>query len=120
MRDVGTLVWVVLIVIGVVSSMISSVRRQVQAQRRPMPAAPRPTPAAVRFAPDVRAEPRVHAPQEARPAPRAEAGPAAPMVFEAPPQRPRLFEGRGDLVRAVIAAEVLGKPRALSDEPFLR
>jgi len=50
----------------------------------------------------------------------AEAGPAAPMVFEAPPQRPRLFEGRGDLVRAVIAAEVLGKPRALSDEPFLR
>jgi hypothetical protein len=29
-----------------------------------------------------------------------------------------LFGGRPELVRAVIAAEVLGKPRALSDEYY--
>ena len=32
----------------------------------------------------------------------------------------RLFAGRGDAVRGIIAAEVLGSPRGLRDEPFWR
>ena len=122
MREVGTLVWVVLVIIGVVGSMISSARRQALSRRRE-PAATRPrSPASALFAQNVRPAPSVHpAPPKARPAPpRTEAKPAAPIAFEARPRRRRLFEARGDLVRAIIAAEVLGKPRALSDEPFLR
>jgi hypothetical protein len=58
------------------------------------------------------------------PPPKPKPTPAAPQaVVEAPhasepvrsPGR-KLFGGRGQLVRAVIAAEVLGKPRALRDE----
>jgi hypothetical protein len=37
------------------------------------------------------------------------------------PRRPRrFFAGRRGIVQAVIAAEVLGKPRALGDEYFPR
>jgi hypothetical protein len=40
-----------------------------------------------------------------------------PAVPSEPPKAARrLFADRREIVRAVIAAEVLGKPRALSDE----
>ncbi len=131
MREVGTLVWVILIVIGVVGSMISSVRRQAQAQRRAPPAGPPRYPAGVRFAAAAAGQPRRVGPPPAEVAPTA--GPSLPTRptssarLQPPPAhspkepklpRPRLFAGKGGLVRAVIAAEVLGKPRGLSDEMF--
>jgi hypothetical protein len=126
MRDIGTLVWVVLVFIGVIGSMVSSVRKQVQAQPGPRyrtlhrppppqfeaqapPPAPPPVPqsqAIVRSPPTAS---RVPAPAQAHPADEPH-----------PAQRRRLFAHRNDLVRGIIAAEVLGKPRALRDEDFPR
>jgi len=124
MREVGTLVWVVLIIVGVVGSMISSVRRQLRAQQSPAPAARQyqRTPP-----PGQQSRPAPLAPPPGRPVPPPRPQPATPV--ETTPQedprgapaasRRRLFPQKDELVRAVIAAEVLGKPRALSDE-YLR
>jgi hypothetical protein len=126
MRDVGTLVWVALLVIGVISSMVSSARRQVaaaKAPRRPGPPSPAATPqqrlmqALQARVQATAAPPRAPQPRPAPPrpvsAPRSEP-PTAPTVYR--PRRRALFETGPDLVRAVIAAEVLGKPRGLHDE----
>jgi len=123
-RDIGTLVWVVLVFIGVIGSMVSSVRKQVQAQQGPR---------AVRRPPSPQlAPPPPLPPVSAAPVPQASARPhtagsrarvastlAAELVHPAPhAARRRLFAHKGDLVRGIIAAEVLGKPRALRDEDF--
>jgi hypothetical protein len=124
-REVGIAVWVILLVVGVVGSMVSSVRRQMQTQarsprrltERPRPFAP---PAAVPAAPS----PPVRPPgSRVTPAARKQAVPTAAQAREAAHEpvrtpRSRIFSTKGDLVRAVIAAEVLGKPRGLSDEYF--
>jgi hypothetical protein len=119
MRDVGLVVWVALLFIGVVGSMISSLRRQAQArpQFRPHDVSPPIAPSAqqrrqviVRTAPP--APERKPAPVPAPVAP-----PAAAVEHIQPARlRRRLFSDRREVVRAVIAAEVLGKPRGLSDE----
>ena len=131
MRDVGILVWVGFLVIGVIGSMVSSARRQAAAGaqgRRPQ--VPPATAAAAQQrlvqALQARAQAQVQAPASSprpsqprpappRPAPAPRSEPAA-----APPAhtaRQRSFFGSGpELVRAVIAAEVLGKPRGLNDE----
>ena len=113
MRDVGILVWFVLIVVGVIGSIASTVRKQLQAQGRvPNASAPQrrvsrvvagpppPPPVVPRVAPAGRAVERRVAP------------PADPQK----PTTRRFLPGKNDLVRAVIAAEVLGKPRAFNDE----
>jgi hypothetical protein len=171
MRDIGTLIWVVVVILGIISSMRSSMRRQRQASQQsqappaqpnaPAPAQPtvqrvvltnadarqrlleilqqealasgrQPPPAVVRalnasqpgpppaqppppqpvqaVPPPVRAQP---SPMPAQPQPR----PSEPRPHEEP-RRSRdlpLFRGQA-AVRAIIAAEVLGKPRGLSDE----
>lgn len=122
MRDVGTIVWVVFILIGVASSMVKSVRRQAATAGAAAPPGPRPVQAGVPL-PDL-AQPLAPAPRPAAPSPerRRSAPPpaaAAPASTAASP-RARLFGGRSDLVRAVIAVEVLGKPRALGDEYTIR
>lgn len=131
MRDVGILVWVGLLIVGVVGSMVSSLRRQ--AQVRPMPAklpewarqigatvpqaVPPPAPPA---APGPRAAPaRAPSPKRTPPPPSVQE-PAHHLLEEPHKRAPRLFGSRRELVRAVIAAEVLGKPRAFSDEYFGR
>ncbi len=117
MREIGTLVWVVLIIIGVVSSMISTIRKQAQAQGppgRPQPQRTPPRPQS-RVAP-----PSPAVTQPAPPPPRAQPRPPVHAVEEPRAKRKPLFAGKGSLVRAVIAAEVLGKPRGLGDEHFLR
>ena len=177
MRDVGILIWVIFLVIGVVGSMVSSARRQVaarteqktapvppqwqppQGQSTPgrqvtsfvVPVAKGDTVSSGRSAllrqlgeaapfnsaqgdnaarqqlvktlmaqvqgqapgpPPPPAPPRPPPPKPA-PAPRIEP-PAAPETHK---PRPRSLFGTGpELVRAVIAAEVLGKPRGLNDE----
>ena len=51
---------------------------------------------------------------------RAEPQAAGDHTAETASRKGRLFARRGALVRAVIAMEVLGKPRGLSDEHFPR
>jgi len=131
MRDIGILIWVALLIIGVTGSMISSVRRQMQASqgkapevrparpqqvtRRVMPAirqpaaTPQPVPAAPSrpaLKPKTRPEPGLAPPPLETHAPRADLGSIGA----------RLFANRRSVLRAVIAAEVLGKPRAFNDE----
>jgi hypothetical protein len=129
MRDIGTLVWVVLVFIGVIGSMISSARKQAQAQQAPGARAIR-RPPPQQFAPQAPAPP---APVQPAPQPRVIAR-VAPAPTKAPPvlaqahleaehhpaRRRRLFANRSDLVRGIIAAEVLGKPRGLRGEDFPR
>jgi len=121
-RDIGAILWVVIVIVGVVSSIVSNARKQMA----------RPTPQQ-RQQPVLRLQPQ-SAPQAAtaRPAaqPRptlARRPPAQPAALgadifpahERPQPRPRqlasLFGDRRSLVRAVIAAEVLGKPLAMRD-----
>ncbi len=139
MHDVGTFVWVVLVVIGVVSSIVSNARKragppaasqgappymvspQAMPPQRMPPGAPPPTvrapPPAVGATPP--AAPRRIVPVRP-PSPPAQPPPAADHTLDVfrPARRhgPRVFGGRGALVRAVIGAEVLGKPVALRDE----
>jgi hypothetical protein len=123
MRDVATLVWVVLLVIGVISSMVASARRRMNA----LP--PRGAPSARPSVPPAQApQPQAQARQQfvvqpmrqvpVRPAPASAPTAPSPSPAARAPSRRRLFPGRQGLVSAVIAAEVLGKPRALRDEYF--
>jgi hypothetical protein len=145
-RDVGFLVWVVLLFVGVLGSIVSNVRKQ--AQRTGTPTAVRPAPTQT---PRAREGPvmgitaqgpqpgelpqwldrmlQVSAPPPAPPTAQKRVAPKPvapkpelpqPLVGEHHAVRARpLFDFRRDLVRAVIAAEVLGKPRGLADEyPF--
>ena len=126
MRDVGFLIWIVLLFVGVIGSIVSSVRKQAQREGSKI-MAPRP-----------QAAPAVRVPAAVAPsAPEARRGPARVRPVPRPAPEPfayleahvagghaghsavrRLFGGRRDLVRAVIAAEVFGKPRGLADEYF--
>jgi len=141
MRDVGVIIWVALLFIGVVGSMISSLRRQTPSREAPSMPIERSQsvelPGPIELPPQLRrfavAAPPRPAPQR-KPAPvTAPAVPSAssgviPTLSERSESkwgganvvegraRHRLFSDRRDLVRAVIGAEVLGKPRALRDE----
>jgi hypothetical protein len=126
MREVGTLVWVVLIIVGVVGSMVSSVRRQVRAQQAQAPPARQyqrtgPPSQQSRSAPPGAPQGRPVVPPRPQPtrpvATTPQDGHGGSSAASAAPRR--LFPQKNELVRAVIAAEVLGKPRALSDE-YLR
>jgi len=144
MHEVGLIVWVVLLVVGVTSSIVSSIRKASTAQQRPAsgtgPVTPPPRQSTVKelvAALQAQAQAQAQAAQpQARPAspPRPIPPPTKPPVARAasPDQLPwpvaparrssahRLFAGRGDAVRGIIAAEVLGSPRGLRDEPFRR
>jgi hypothetical protein len=134
MRDIGILIWVAFLVIGVIGSMISSLRKAAAArpqaavppQWRPQQPAPEPRDArlpdwaqqvmAAMPQPQARSQPRpAPPPPPPKPAPRA-APPAAQHEAPHQPRRRRFFGGKDEIVRAVIAAEVLGKPRAFNDE----
>ncbi len=134
MREVGVIVWVVLLLVGVTSSIVSSIRKASAAQQRPGlgPVAPPPRQATVK---ELVAALQAQAQAQAAP-PRPRAAPAPPQPRAAPAPQPaelpwpvapvprssahRLFAGRGDAVRGIIAAEILGSPRGLRDEPFRR
>ncbi|MGB6600395.1 MAG: hypothetical protein WBE77_04865 [Candidatus Cybelea sp.] len=132
MRDIGILIWVALLIVGVVGSMTSRIRslRQIQAQRAPQRMqASQPTPAPQRTQPfsaqvvQAPATPARPVPVRTMPAKRPAPPPRSVGSDTVQAVRPgastaakRLFGDRRDLVRAVIAAEVLGKPRAFGDE----
>ena len=140
MREIGVLVWVVFIVIGVVANIASAARKQSQANagKAPSRAAPPPQPVQMQQAGQTPAQvlaqrwaanwpaaapaPRPQTPQAApvrQATPVRKPAPAAQAVRPHETARPRrrgLFADKPSVVRAVIAAEVLGKPRALRDE----
>ena len=130
MHEIGVLIWIVLLFIGVIGSMISSVRRRMEAAQRqgpqaqaPRPPAPQP-PGPPAWLQRVTAQLQTAGvPPQAPPAPRPRPTPPSPPkppVIETPRRaeggRSRIFATRSDIVRGVIAAEVLGKPKALRDE----
>jgi len=134
MRDLGTLVWVILVIIGIISSIRSNVKKAQQARvqaARPAAGAPPPpkqdqrvmqtmTPAFVDLAAVPVAVP-VAAPLQAPQPVRRVRPPSTPFsipmvavestaVRTASPVR-GMF-GRGSIVRAIVAAEVLGPPKS--------
>ncbi|MBV9233147.1 MAG: hypothetical protein JO030_03825 [Candidatus Eremiobacteraeota bacterium] len=104
MHDVATLVWVVLIVVGVVSSIASSARRHAATPvRRVQQAVP----------------PTSRRPQPVTPSAPARPNDATAATARAPaPRSKRLFGTKRDAVRAIVVAEILGKPKALRGEDF--
>jgi hypothetical protein len=154
-REVGLLVWVVLLIVGVTGSIASSIRKAGAAKRpggtpqRPGglgPGTPPPRADTVRdLVSAIQAQARAQAQAQAapqavrqplsRPAvpPKPRAVPSSserqvqqqqqtswPEAIRHPSAARRLFAGRGDAVRGIIAAEILGSPRGLRDEPFWR
>ncbi len=132
MHNLGLIVWLIIVAFGVISSIRKNAQRA-QAQRaatpqrvmpqpppRPAPVlVPQPAPSLAAFA-----MPPVDAPS---PPPR----PVAPPVPKAPPPLPftplhepairtspirGMFGGSATLVRAIVAAEVLGPPKAFQEQ----
>jgi hypothetical protein len=151
MREVGVIVWVILLIVGVTSSIVSSIRKTSATQQRPglgpVTAPPRQSSVKELVAalqaqaqaqaqaaqPQSRAsQPQSRAAAPMRPAPQPAKAAATARRSDAPPELPwpvaparrssahRIFAGRGDAVRGIIAAEILGSPRGLRDEPFWR
>jgi hypothetical protein len=141
MRDIGLFIWVGILILGVVSSIARSAKRQQQgAQQAPGAQAPAAAPLVppgsspqqatlMRVMQAIAAQQGVaQAPPRpvrpvSKPAPPPPPPPRPPEparhAAQPPPQAKRqrlLFGSQTDLVRAVIAAEVLGKPKAFSDE----
>lgn len=136
------LVWVAIVLIGVVSSIASSRKKQPPAPRaqpgQSGPSAPQPlalgaraqfvsaqriAPATVPAPPPDRRQVAATVRRVAKAREQVEAARMAPEIVRlaehenlAPRRWQRLFDSRSSLVRAVVASEVLGKPRALRDE----
>jgi hypothetical protein len=129
---VETIIWIVLVAIGVISSIVSNARKAVKAatavqrnapQRRTVPQRVSPPRTVVMQAmppaPPQAPPPAAPPPQAVAPPPivrrRAEVTPApAPRAHGTGAFR-GMFE-RGNLVRAIVAAEVLGPPKALQEQ----
>jgi hypothetical protein len=121
MKDIGGLIWVIIVVIGVISSIVKNAKKaaaQREAARPRMAPAPQPAPAPQQsvmqqmatIMPPVR---RVKAPQAVA---------ATHMPFEkaatagtSSPIR-GMFGSGASLVRAIIAAEVLGPPKSQQEQ----
>ncbi len=125
---VDTLIWIVLLLIGAIGSIASNARKasrageKVQARptgvvQRPVPPQSVPRSVVVTVAPPPPAPTIVPRPRPvaARPPPPSAApAPAAPV-----PHGTAAFRGmfeRGNLVRAIVAAEVLGPPKSLREQ----
>jgi hypothetical protein len=121
-KDLGSLIWTLVVVIGVVSSIIRSARKRIAAQPK-VPAQPAQAP--VRRGVQLLKQDDVVAPAIVPRAPTPVATPAVPAPPPAPVQPSSgrspafrgMFVGRGKaLVSAIIAAEVLGPPKALQEQ----
>jgi hypothetical protein len=138
MHNLGLIVWLIIVAFGVISSIRKNAQRA-QAQRaaapqradapqrvmpqpppRPVPVAvPRPAPAMAAFA-----MPPVDAPQPpprpVAPLPRKPAAPLPDSLLHEPAIRTSpirgMFGGSATLVRAIVAAEVLGPPKAFQEQ----
>jgi hypothetical protein len=137
MHDIGAIVWIILVLIGVFSSLRRSARRVALRGQAPAAPPPQPPPASVvrSFAasagmalPPVIPPPVPVPPVAVRPAaPRPVAAPPA-AAAPTPPVHPEMgrpigtspirgmFEGPATLVRAIVAAEVLGPPKSMQEQ----
>ena len=141
MHDIGALIWVIVVVIGVISSIVQNARKAaatrsggparaaVAAQQSRTPAPARMVAVAPSF---VAAQPPPVAPPVAPPAASFSApeAPQMPGALRLPAsfhldyvERSRatgyiagMFKDRKAFVRAIVAAEVLGKPKALQEQ----
>jgi hypothetical protein len=146
MRDTFLLLWVGFLVIGVIGSIVSSMRKQIAQQQTKGVTRRAPTRIPPQWQPPrgqvpewvqrltAQTEPAAAraVPQAAAPRPAPSRKPVATPPAKAPaapwPEHheyssgrakgARIFGSRKAIVQAVIAAEVLGKPRALRDEYF--
>jgi hypothetical protein len=112
--DVGLVVWLIFLAIGLVSGM----RRRMRAgSAQPLPQAVPVQP----FVPQPVAPPPVAAPPvRAAPTPVPQPPAAAPVFPGTAPSGTSpirgMFSGSGTLIRAIVAAEVLGPPKALQEQ----
>ena|SRR5579871_1397208 len=126
MRDTFVLLWVGFLIVGVIGSIVSSIRKQAQQQAQP-PQDPhrvriqrivlRPETVSTASPPSPRPSPPPP-PVPPRP-PAAARAPTVELAHDFPATRRSghpVFGSRKAIVQAVIAAEVLGKPRGLRDE----
>jgi hypothetical protein len=127
MHDLGAIIWLAIVLIGVISSIRRNIKRsRAQSVQQQPPPAPAPPPRSVLAG---FAMPPVDAPPPPRPVstprPVSPPKPAAPQpVF--PVIEPRvpvgtspirgMFGGGATLVRAIVAAEVLGPPKAFQEQ----
>jgi hypothetical protein len=120
-HDVGIIVWAAIVVIGMVASIVSTARKAAASAPRPgiqqrPPAAQRPV-AAPQWPPQASQRTPPPAPRAAAQAASRAQPPASEYGFPMPSRPGRtIFGDAAGLRRAVIAAEVLGKPLALRDE----
>jgi hypothetical protein len=105
--DAGLIVWLIFLVVG----LISGIRRRAGAGRsaRPAPAQPPPAPPPATVAPVIVQRAKVPTPPAAAPV-----QPVEPHVGTSPVRG--MFGGSTALVRAIVAAEVLGAPKALQEQ----
>jgi hypothetical protein len=135
MHNVGLIIWLIIVAFGVISSIRKNVQRA-QAQRaaapqaavqpsQPRPQPPQPQPAPPRLVTTAFAMPPVDPPPPPRPVPAPKPKPLAPQVpLTLAPEHPRIgtspirgmFGGSATLVRAIVAAEVLGQPKAFQEQ----
>ncbi len=137
MRDIGGLIWIVIVVIGVISSISKNVKkaaahreparpRMAQQQQQPVPARQIPARSASAAQLLVRqmlppapqaVVPVAPAAAPAMPAPVRRAKPPVPEAPQRAASPIRGMFGAGtSLVRAIIAAEVLGPPKSLQEQ----
>ncbi len=139
MHNVGLIIWLIIVAFGVISSIRKNVQRaqaqraaapqaavqpsQSQPQPRPQPTQPQPAPP--RLVTTAFAMPPVDPPPPPRPVPPPKPKPLAPQVpLTLAPEHPRIrtspirgmFGGSATLVRAIVAAEVLGQPKAFQEQ----
>ena len=134
MHDIGALIWVIVVVIGVISSIVKNVKQN-SAKAQPRPIAPRSAPVSVlESAPTAEvAQPPLPAPIRRKAPPLGTQAPAAspllggltlPASFHldyVPGRRSTgfiggMFKDKRAFVRAIVAAEVLGKPKAMQEQ----
>ncbi|HVA29183.1 MAG TPA: hypothetical protein VNF68_13455 [Candidatus Baltobacteraceae bacterium] len=130
MRDIGGLIWIVIVVIGVISSIAKNVKKAAAQREAARPrmaqpqnaAAPAPQLAVQRM---VMVQPAIVPPVVPPPVRRAKVLPAAVparVVMEREAGAGAVSPIRGmfgagtSLVRAIVAAEVLGPPKALQEQ----
>jgi hypothetical protein len=125
MNHIGDIVWLVIVLIGVISTL-----RKNAAKNRPKVPAPQRTIAPTAFAqtpvqtpPPIIVPAALVVPPRAPAPPPPAAQPEAPSVFPMSTVRPvgtglvrGMFEGPATLVRAIVAAEVLGPPKSMQEQ----
>jgi hypothetical protein len=128
MKDIGGLIWVIIVVIGVISSIVKNAKKaaaQREAARPRMAPAPQPAPAPQTLVQQMTMMPPVLAPAapvSTPPVRRVQAPPAPQRTTHIPIENLTragtsspirgMFGSGASLVRAIIAAEVLGPPKS--------